>query len=150
MRVKQAVKHFTLLSMITVGLSACSSTQDIEKQPTQVPVVLEPRIEEPVIEESEEVSVVINNGVIDIPVLEDAQIFAEFTDALPAVINYFTQSTEAQVINFYQQTFGEAHSQERKRDRLTLQYQEGEEKMRVVISQQNKKRQVDVIIESKY
>jgi ABC-type taurine transport system substrate-binding protein len=145
MKVKQAVKHFTLLSMIAVGVSACSSTQDIEEKPTQAPVVLEPVIEE--IEE-EVVSKVINNGVIDIPILDNAQVFAEFTDKLPAVINYFTRSSEAEVIDFYQQAFGEPYSQELKRGRLTLQYQEGEEVMRVVISQQNKKRQVDVIIEN--
>jgi hypothetical protein len=147
MRVKRAVKHFTLLSMIAVGVSACSSTQDIEEKPTQAPVVLEPVIEE--IEEEEVVSKVINNGVIDIPILDNAQVFAEFTDKLPAVINYFTRSSEAEVIDFYQQAFGEPYSQDLKRGRLTLQYQEGEEVMRVVISQQNKKRQVDVIIESK-
>ena len=145
MKVKQAVKHFTLLSMIAVGVSACSSTQDIEEKPTQAPVVLEPVIEE--IEE-EVVSKVINNGVIDIPILDNAQVFAEFTDKLPAVINYFTRSSEAEVIDFYQQAFGEPYSQDLKRGRLTLQYQEGEEVMRVVISQQNKKRQVDVIIEN--
>ena len=149
MRVKQAVKHFTLLSMIVVGVSACSATQEIAEQPAQASAVVEPIIEEMLIEEPEEaISAVINNGVIDIPVLEDAQIFAEFSDSLPAVINYFTSSSEAQVIEFYQQAFGLAQSQERKRDRLTLKYQQGEEKMRVVISQQNNKRQVDVIIES--
>lgn len=148
MRVKQAVKHFTLLSMIAVGVSACSSTQDIEEKPTQAPVVLEPVIEE-IEEEEEVVSKVINNGVIDIPILDNAQVFAEFTDKLPAVINYFTRSSEAEVIDFYQQAFGEPYSQDLKRGRLTLQYQEGEEVMRVVISQQNKKRQVDVIIENK-
>jgi hypothetical protein len=154
MKIKQAIKHFTLLSMVAVGVSACSSTQNIEEQPTQAAVVLEAMIEEPVIEESaikkpEEVSAVINNDVIAIPVLEDAQIFAEFSDSLPAVINYFTEKTEVQVIEFYQQAFSEVHSQERKRDRLTLKYQQGEEKMRVVISQQNNKRQVDIIVESK-
>ncbi len=149
MKVKQAIKHFTLLSMVAVGVSACSSTEDSEEQPTQAPVIVQPIVVEPVIDEpEEEISAVINNGVIDIPVIEDAQIFAEFSDALPAVINYFTHSTEAQVINFYQQAFGEAYSQERKRDRLTLKYREGEETMRVVVSQQNNKRQVDVIIES--
>ncbi|KGJ92918.1 hypothetical protein [Colwellia psychrerythraea] len=148
MRVKQAVKHFTLLSMVAVAVSACSSTQEVEEKPAEVPVVLEPIIEE-VEEEEVVVSKVINNGVIDIPILENAQVFAEFTDKLPAVINYFTQSSEMTVIDFYQQTFGEPYSQDRKRGRLTLQYQQGEEVMRVVISQQNKKRQVDVIIENK-
>jgi hypothetical protein len=147
MKVKQAVKHLTLLSIMVVGVSACSSSPDIEAQPTQAPA---PVIVEPIIEEVEEevVSTVINNGVIDIPVIEDAQVFAEFSDSLPAVINYFTHSTEAQVIDFYQQVFGDAQSQERKRERLTLKYNNGDEKMRVVISQQNNKRQVDVIIES--
>jgi len=147
MKVKQAVKHLTLLSIIAVGVSACSSSQDIEEQPTQAPI---PVVVEPFIEEVEEdvVSAVINNGVIDVPVIEDAQVFAEFSDSLPAVINYFTHSTETQVIEFYQQVFGEAQSQERKRERLTLKYHNGDEKMRVVISQQNNMRQVDVIIES--
>jgi len=149
MKVKQAVKHLTLLSIMAVGVSACSSSQDIEEQPAQAPVVIEePIIEEEVIEE-EVINPVINNGVINIPVLDDAQVFAEFTDSLPAVINYFTNASEAQAIDFYQQAFGEAHSQERKRGRLTLKYTGSDEIMRVVISQQNKKRQVDVIIESK-
>lgn len=147
MKLKQAVKHFTLLSIIAVSITGCSSTQDIEEPPTQKPeaVVVEPVIEQP----KEKISAVINNGVIDIPVLADAKIFAEFSDELPAVINYFTNSSEADVIDFYQKSFGEPLSQERKRGRLTLKYQETEEMMRVVISQQNKKRQVDVIIESK-
>jgi len=153
MKVKQAVKHLTLLSIMAIGVSACSSSQGIEEQPAQAPVIVEEPIIEEVIEkeviEEKVISPVINNGVINIPVLEDAQIFAEFTDSLPAVINYFTNASEDQVIDFYQQAFGEAASQERKRGRLTLKYTQGEEAKRVVISQQNKKRQVDVIIESK-
>jgi len=148
MKVKQAVKHFTLLSIMAVGVSACSSTQEVEEQPVQEPVIVEPVIEEYEEVEEEVVSSVINNGVIDIPVIEDAQVFAEFSDSLPAVINYFTNATEAEVVAFYAQAFGEPYTQERKRGRLTLKYQEGEEAMRVVVSQQNKKRQVDVIIES--
>ncbi|MEW6992843.1 hypothetical protein AADZ84_01040 [Colwelliaceae bacterium MEBiC 14330] len=146
MRVKQAIKHLSLLSMITLGISACSSSPVIEEQPAQAaPIILEPSIAEP---EEEVFSAVINNGVIDIPILEDAQVFAEFSDSLPAVINYFSHAGESQVIDFYRQAFGEPLSQERKRGRLTLKYAEGAEKMRVVISQQNKKRQVDVMIES--
>ena len=148
MKVKQAVKHLTLLSMIAISITGCSSTQNTEDQPTQTVIepepILEPMPEQPI----ETTSAVINNGVIDIPVIEDARVFAEFSDELPAVINYFTNSTEAEIITFYQQSFGEATSQERKRGRLTLRYQEGDEAMRVVISQQNKKRQVDVIIEN--
>jgi len=146
MKVKHAVKHFTLLSMMSVGISACSSIEVIEEQPTPPPAVVVPVAEEP---EVEVINTVMKNGVIDIPILSNANVFAEFTHALPAVINYFTSSTEVQIINFYQQAFGKANFQERKRGRLTLKYQQGDELMRVVISQQNKKRQVDIIIEEK-
>lgn len=88
------------------------------------------------------------NSVV-IPMMTNAQIFADFTDELPAVLNYFTNATQEQIINFYQQHYGKSLSQETKRDRLTLTYQQEKHRIRVVISQQNRKRQVDVIIELK-
>jgi len=94
------------------------------------------------IEESE----VSRNSVI-IPMMTNAQVFADFSDDLPAVLNYFTRATEEQIISFYEQHYGEFISQERKRGRLTLIYQQEKHSIRVVISQQNKKRQVDVIVE---
>nr|ALK44219.1 hypothetical protein [Colwellia sp. C1] len=81
--------------------------------------------------------------------LTNAQVFADLTDDLPAVLNYFTSASEEQITNFYQQHYSDAISQERKRGRLTLTYQQKKHTIRVVISQQNKKRQVDVIIELK-
>lgn len=84
---------------------------------------------------------------VDIPMLTNAQVFANFTDELPAVLNYFTSSTKEEIIDFYQQHYGEFISQETKRERLTLTYQQEIHTMRVVISQQNNKRQVDVIVE---
>ncbi|TYK65492.1 hypothetical protein [Colwellia echini] len=144
MKVKQAIKHLTLLSILTIGITACSTT------PEPKPVVEKVIVEEPVIVEEEEtvVNTVINNGVINIPVMRYAQIFAEYSDSLPAVLNYFTNASKEQIIDFYQQAFGEPYSQEVKRERLTLKYKQGDELMRVVISQQNNKRQVDVIVES--
>ena len=88
-------------------------------------------------------------SVISIPMMENAQVFADFTDGTPAVLNYFTSATETQVIDFYQEQYGDAVSQERKRGRLTLSYQQETHHIRVVISQQNNKRQVDVIVEKK-
>ena len=83
-----------------------------------------------------------------IPVIANARVFANLTDELPAVMNYFTDASEEEVISFYQQSYGEAHTQERKRGRLTLSYTQGEQKMRVVISTQGDKRQVDVLVEA--
>ena len=82
-----------------------------------------------------------------IPIIENAKVFADFTDSMPAVVNYFTSATEEQIIDFYQQKLGKTASQERKRGRLTLTYRQEKQTMRVVVSQQNNKRQVDAIVE---
>jgi len=84
---------------------------------------------------------------IDIPVVENARIFAQFDDKIPAVVNYFTSAKEAQVIEFYSTQYGEPIQQERKRGRLTLNFNNAPYNVRVVISQQNNARQVDVIVE---
>ena len=83
---------------------------------------------------------------ISIPMVEDAQVFADFTADTPAVLNYFTSATQEQIIDFYRQNFGDSTSQETKRGRLTLTYTKDNQAIRVVISQQNNKRQVDVIV----
>jgi hypothetical protein len=157
MKAQPAVKQLSIISLMAFSITACSSNQEIKQVAAEKPIVSQPIYVEPVTaeetfyEESEPelISAVINNGIIDIPVLENAQIFAEFSDSLPAVINYFTSSAESQVIDFYKQAFGEAYSQERQYGRLTLKFTQAQEVMRVVISQQDNKRQVDVIINTK-
>lgn len=84
---------------------------------------------------------------IEIPVIENARIFAQFDDKAPAVVNYFTTATEQAVISFYQASYGEVVTQERKRGRLTVNYAKEQQQIRVVISQQNNMRQVDVIVD---
>ena len=86
---------------------------------------------------------------ITVPTLADARVFADFTDKLPAVVNYFTKSNEQAIINFYQNSYGESLSQERKRGRLTLTFATDKNTIRVVISKQNKMHQVDVLMSSK-
>ncbi|MBL4910646.1 MAG: hypothetical protein JKX78_11635 [Alteromonadaceae bacterium] len=90
-----------------------------------------------------------NTSTISIPILENAKVFADFSDKLPAVIDYFTKADEDSVINFYQMAYGEVLSQERKRGRLTLTFADDTNNIRVVISTQNKMRQVDVLVEKK-
>ncbi len=90
-----------------------------------------------------------NTNSVVIPIITNAQVFAKFTDELPAVVNYFTRATQEQTIDFYQQHYGEFLSQEKKRGRLTLTYQHKNQRVRVVISEQNSKRQVDIIVELK-
>lgn len=83
---------------------------------------------------------------INIKKIEDAQVFASFTDELPAVLNYFTKASEQQIIDFYISEYGEIKSQELKRKRLTLKFENNGQNIRVVISKQNNKQQVDVIV----
>ncbi len=85
----------------------------------------------------------------DIPVIERAQVFAQFTDRLPAVVNYFSDESEEVIISFYQEIYGEKLSQERKRERLTVYFNDENNNIRVIISQQNNKRQVDVLMTQK-
>ena len=87
--------------------------------------------------------------MFDIPIIDQAHVFAEFTDRLPAVVNYFSDESEEAIINFYQKFYGEELSQERKRGRLTVYFTDEDNNIRVIISQQNNKRQVDVLITQK-
>ena len=81
-----------------------------------------------------------------IPVIENAHVFAQFTDGTPAVLNYFTSAAVPEIIAFYQQHFGEVVYQETISDRLTVLFQKQQQSIRVVISQQNNQRQVDIIV----
>ena len=89
----------------------------------------------------------LGEGDIFIPIMADARVFAEFVDKFPAVVNYYTMASEQDVIDFYSESFGEPIEQDRKRQRLTLVYMLDGTTSRVVISQQDDKRQVDVIQE---
>lgn len=86
--------------------------------------------------------------MVVIPTMSDARIFAEFKDKIPAVVNYFSKSTEEEIISFYQKEYGQPLGQERKRGRLTLNFNQEMQNIRVVISHQNNMRQVDVIVDS--
>jgi len=81
----------------------------------------------------------------DIPTLEATNIFAH-EQSLPAVVNYYTKSTVEEISAFYVASYGEITMQETKRGRLMLKFNSGMHKVRVIISDQNKMRQVDVIV----
>lgn len=80
-----------------------------------------------------------------IPLPQDARVFARYDENLPAVVNYFTGESEQAIIDFYQQHYGEPSSQERKRGRLTLVFSHQSTDIRLVISEQDKLRQVDIL-----
>lgn len=84
---------------------------------------------------------------VSIPMIENAHVFADFSNDIPAVLNYFTLATEEQILHFYNQNYGKFISQKRKRNRLTLTYHREHQSIRVTISQQNNQREVDIIVD---
>jgi hypothetical protein len=84
---------------------------------------------------------------INIPLVSDAQVFAEFKEKSPWVVNYFTAQTKEQIQTFYQEYYGPQLAQQVRRGRLELDFEQDGNKIRVIISQQNNARQVDIIIE---
>lgn len=84
--------------------------------------------------------------IINIEKLANAEVFASYTDELPAVLNYFTTSSKTDVIAFYKSRYGEVLTRDLKYKRLTLTFKENDKVIRVVISTQGKKRQVDVLV----
>ncbi|WDE13916.1 hypothetical protein [Thalassomonas haliotis] len=81
----------------------------------------------------------------EVPLPADARVFARFDDSLPAVINYFTRESEQAILALYQKRYGEPNARERKRGRLTVTFSRENTDIRIVISEQNKQRQVDIL-----
>lgn len=88
-----------------------------------------------------------DNHQIDIPKPVDAQVFASFTDEIPAVVNYFSKQSKQDLLAFYQNVYGKPIKQTTEYGRLTSHYQTDKQTIRIAISQQNNARQVDVLIE---
>jgi len=78
--------------------------------------------------------------------MEDARIFAQLDDEIPAVVNYFTQSNETAIVAFYEAQYGQATSSDRRRGRLEKAFTKNDYTIKVIISEQNNLRQVDVLV----
>jgi len=83
---------------------------------------------------------------VSIKVMEDARIFAQLDDEIPAVVNYFTQSNETAIVAFYEAQYGQATSSDRRRGRLEKAFTKDDYTIKVIISEQNNLRQVDVLV----
>lgn len=83
---------------------------------------------------------------VSVEIVPQANVFADFRDEYPAVVNYFTELSEQEILSFYQAQYGEALTQERKRDRLVSTFSSEESNLRIVISTQGKVQQVDILV----
>jgi len=85
-------------------------------------------------------------GRIYIFTMDDANIFYQYQQKLPSVVNYFTDHSEQEIVDFYIEKYGELKNKAIKRGRLVLYFSAEDNQVRVFISTQNKKRQVDVLM----
>lgn len=123
---------------------------DIPNEETEVELITQAQLSITTTPLSSDPMPIVNNKTNSyIPLVEGAVIFSNDDDALPAIVNYYTQASTQEIIDFYQKSFGEVITQESKRGRLTLTYTAENLAQRVIVSEQNGKRQVDVIVEEK-
>ncbi len=92
------------------------------------------------------VSLAATTGNVSIEVVNDARVFAKFDSEIPAVVNYYTKKSEQSIIDFYRDKYGAPSSSERLKGRLTQKFSHNDKYIRVVISEQDNHRQVDVIV----
>lgn len=83
---------------------------------------------------------------LSIKVISDAKVFARIDDEIPAVVNYFTEKTEDSIVAFYEEQYGKEVSSDRKYSHLENSYTKDGYNIRIIISEQNNQRQVDVLV----
>jgi hypothetical protein len=81
-----------------------------------------------------------------IAVMDDARIFAQFDQETPAVVSYFTANTEINIIGFYSDIYGKPIDNKTNRERLELTFINPQHNIRIIISQQDNLRQVDILV----
>ena len=85
-------------------------------------------------------------GKYEIAIANNAEVFYRYSQNLPSVVNYFTELNEQEIVEFYQEKYGEFTNKAIKRDRLMLYFSHAGNDIRIIVSSQNKKRQVDVML----
>ncbi|SEA93128.1 hypothetical protein SAMN04488051_10952 [Alkalimonas amylolytica] len=77
---------------------------------------------------------------------QDAREFARLDNKLPAVLSYFSQQSQQQLQQFYQQQLGEPTEQRQRYGQLELHYAQTQQRIRIIISEQQQWRQVDIMV----
>ncbi|NMP16775.1 hypothetical protein [Thalassotalea sp. Y01] len=122
------ITTLTALSLLCFGINTAIAEQS---QPLATP------------SDSEQVG---SESTINIPVLDDAHIFSQFNDELPAMVTYFTKSDFDQVRQFYSEQFGAPSSDRIQYGRLELHFDHLGNDVRVIVDEQQSHHEVDVIM----
>jgi len=82
-----------------------------------------------------------------VPLTADAREFARLENKLPAVLSYFSRQSTAQLQDFYRQQLGEPDNSIVVDGRLNLYYRVNQQQVRILISEQNDWRQIDIMVQ---
>ena len=82
-----------------------------------------------------------------VPLTADAREFARLENKLPAVLSYFSRQTIGELQDFYRQQLGEPANIAIIHGHLNLYYRLNQQQVRILISEQNDWRQVDIMVQ---
>ena len=82
-----------------------------------------------------------------VPLTADAREFARLENKLPAVLSYFSRQSMAELQDFYRQQLGEPDNSAMVHNRLNLYYRVDQQQVRILISEQNDWRQIDIMVQ---
>lgn len=85
-------------------------------------------------------------NTMSVEMMEDAKVFAQFDDKIPAVVNYFTKNNENDIVAFYEKQYGQSILSERRKGRLEKSFTKDSYNIKIIISEQNNFRQVDILV----
>ncbi|MDX1676882.1 hypothetical protein [Arsukibacterium sp.] len=87
------------------------------------------------------------NNFYQVPLTADAKEFARLENKLPAVLSYFSRLSVAELQDFYRQQLGEPDNSMVVHGRVNLYYQLNQQQVRILISEQNDWRQIDIMVQ---
>tara|TARA_R110002126_G_scaffold33382_44_gene104644 strand:- start:20 stop:349 length:330 start_codon:yes stop_codon:yes gene_type:complete len=87
------------------------------------------------------------NSFYQVPLADDAREFARLEGKMPAVLSYFSQLSIAELQQFYQQQLGEPGRVSLIDGRLNLYFRVDQQQVRILMSEQNDWRQVDIMVQ---
>lgn len=82
-----------------------------------------------------------------VPIADDAREFARLDKKMPAVLSYFSQQSMTALHDFYVQQLGQPNNAQTLYGRENLYFSVGGNQVRVLLSERNDWRQVDIMVQ---
>jgi len=83
---------------------------------------------------------------VTVPLTEDAKVFAKYVEDYPVVVNYYSQASEQEIIDFYTEQYGPVMETINEKQRTRVIFMHEGKVATIIISAQGKAQQVDILI----